>query len=192
MRFHSLKLVIILLFSASLHAGEWQVDKKANNSVIFSSTTTLLDFQGKTSAIDGYYYNEGDSLFGEKNELYFEVQLATFDTGNGKRDRDMREDVLETDKHPLSFFKGTISKVHQAEEGYTVTAVGDLSLHGIVQKMAIIAQVVEMDNGIKISSAFSFLLKDFKIAAPSLLAFVKVAEKIEIEVNFELKIMDKK
>ena len=32
-----------------------------------------------------------------KSELYFEVELNTVETGNGKRDRDMRDDYLQTD-----------------------------------------------------------------------------------------------
>ena len=90
--------------------------KSDDNLVKFTSSTSLLDFDGITSNIDGYIYWEGDKIFGEKNEIYFEVDLNSVETGIGKRDRDMREDVLETDKYPKTWYKGKIIDVIEKSE----------------------------------------------------------------------------
>ena len=67
-----MKATFFLFFLfVNLFADDWQVDTSADNLVHFHSTTTLLDFEGSTSNIDGYAYWEGSKLFGDNNEIYF-------------------------------------------------------------------------------------------------------------------------
>lgn len=180
------QLFILLIFTVNLFAGDWHVDKNADNSVVFHSTTTLLDFDGTTKDIDGYIYWEGYKYFGEKNEFYFEVQLAGFHTGIGKRDRDMRDDVLETDKYPVASFKGHFDKVEQKGNTYNVQVSGEMSLHGQTKPMTINAAVVLEKGVMNIKCNFSIYLKDFNIDAPHLLAFIKVAQEIKLTLDFNL------
>ena len=71
--------VFCFSFTPAIYAGgDWQVNKERENNVTFYSSTTMLDFDGTTNNIDGYIYWEGDSLFGNRNEIYFEVDLARF------------------------------------------------------------------------------------------------------------------
>jgi len=184
-RYHT---VFWMLFFSVVHAwtGEWQVNKEAENTVTFYSSTTLLDFSGTTSNIDGYIYWEGTDFFEGKNEFYFEVQPATFKTGLSKRDSDIREDVLETGKFPLSSFKGAIVNIERADSLYNITASGIFFLHGIEKKMDIQGTINVSKNSMLVKSTFSIFLKDFQIAAPSLLAFVKVAEEIKLQLDFRL------
>ena len=167
-------------------AEDWQVDKTADNSVHFHSTTTLLDFEGSTNNIDGYAYWEGFKFFGDNNELYFEVHLATFSTGIGKRDRDMREDVLETDKFPVASFNGSFTKVEQKGNTFNVVVNGEMSLHGHSKKMEINATVVLEKGIMNVKSDFSIFLNDYNIDAPDLLAFIKVAQEIKLSLDFNL------
>ena len=182
-----IKIGLFLLAISILQAGEWQVDKKKENSVVFKSSTTLLDFEGTTDKVDGYLYWEGDSLFGPDNQIYFEIPLATFDTGIGKRDRDMREDVLETEKYPLAVFKGTITESNQNGNQYSLISKGTMSLHGKVQQLVINGNASLNGDELIVDSQFSIFLKDFDIEAPSLMAFVKVAQEIKIIVRLTMK-----
>ena len=68
-----------------------------------------LAFTGTTDKIDGFIYWEGEPIFAAKDQLHFEVDLASFDTGIGKRDRDMRQ-VLDTDQWPKAVYKGKIAE----------------------------------------------------------------------------------
>lgn len=177
---------LFLFIAVPALAGDWQVDKKADNSVVFHSTTTLLDFEGVTDKIDGYIFWDGKDPFSGKNEVYFEVALASFETGIGKRDSDMREDVLNTNKFPVSSFKGEFVKVTKSKSQYNLTVAGELDLHGIKKKMEIHG-IITIKNGVMhVKSNFSIFLKDFKIEAPSLAAFIKVAEEIKLSLDFYL------
>ena len=180
------KLHILLVFVVSLYADDWQVDKSADNLVHFHSTTTLLDFEGSTSHIDGYAYWEGYKFFGDNNEIYFEVQLATFSTGIGKRDRDMRDDVLETDKYPVASFSGTFKDVKRTGNKFDVVVSGEMSLHGHTKEMDINAVVVLEKGVMNVKCNFSIFLKDYNIDAPDLLAFIKVSQEIKLTLDFNL------
>lgn len=182
----SISYFFILIFCFPLLSKDWQVDKSADNKVTFYSSTSLLDFEGVTDKIDGYIYWEGDKVFGDKSEIYFEVQLAAFETGIGKRDRDMREDVLQTNKYPIASFTGSFIKVKKTASNYTVVAKGEMSLHGHKKEMEISGIITFEENSMNIKSNFSLFLKDYEIIAPSLMAFVKVAEEIKLELDFNL------
>ena len=182
-------LLILILIPLILSAEEWHVKKSDKNSVKFVSSTSLLDFEGITNNIDGYIYWEGEEIFGSKNELFFEVDLNSVETGIGKRDRDLREDVLETDKWPKTSFRWNINKVVQNIENsnlYNVFADGKMFVHGHEKIMLIKAEIEISNNKMNVSCKFSIFLNDYDIEAPSLLAFIKVAEEIKLHLNFEL------
>ncbi len=183
-------LIISFCLNTIIFAEEWHVKKSENNLVKFISSTPVLDFEGRTNNIDGYIYWEGKELFGKNNEIYFEVDLNSVKTGNGKRDRDMREDVLETDRWQKTFYKGKINNVkkYKSESNkYDVTAQGSIFIHGHNKDLEINATIIIKKNLMNVTSDFSVFLKDYNIKAPSLLAFIKVAEEIKLHLNFQLK-----
>jgi polyisoprenoid-binding protein YceI len=181
-------LILFLLISSSIFADEWHVKKDSENLVKFTSSTTILDFDGTTNNIDGYIYWEGEKIFSGKNEIYFEVDLNTIKTGIGKRDRDMREDVLETEKWPVTYFKGSFIKVEKKgnQNIYSVKISGKMFIHGVEKEMEILGEIKIESGVMNVESKFSIYLKDFNIEAPSLLAFIKVAEEIKLKLNFKL------
>jgi polyisoprenoid-binding protein YceI len=181
-------IINIFLIASFIYAEEWQVKESSKNSVKFISSTTLLDFEGNTSKIDGYLYWEGEKIFEENNELYFEVDLNSVETGNGKRDRDMREEVLETDKWQFTKFKGTITSFtkEESEEKYNVITKGKMFIHGKAKELEIPGVITFNGDEMNIQANFSVFLEDYNIEAPSLLAFIKVAEEIKLKLNFYL------
>lgn len=180
-------LITILFISSLIFGEEWYVKKSSDNLVKFSSSTPVLDFDGITSEIDGYIYWEGADLFGKNNELYFEVDLNSIETGIGKRDRDMREDVLEIDKWPKTSFRGSIVKVQSIGSNiFEVVSKGLIFIHGHKKDLEIKAKIMIGDSTMNIKCDFSVFLKDYEIEAPSLLAFIKVADEIKLYLDFQL------
>ena len=146
-------------------------------------------FEGVTDQIDGFVYWEGDSLFARKAQFHFEVNLAGFDTGIGKRDRDMRE-VLDTEKWPRAVYKGEITghaAVDSTAAAYRVGTKGTLSLHGVDRAIEVPGTVVVEEGRSRIEAAFTLKLADYEIEAPSLAAFVKVSQEIALEVSVYMK-----
>lgn len=181
-------IILLLLFSAMASAGEWHVDKNAQNEVRFTSEVVVLTFDGVTDQIDGYLYWEGEKMFEKNSQLQFDVDLNTVETGIGKRDRDMR-DVLATDKWPVTTFKGTISeysKIDSSVTAYRVTSKGTIFIHGVERELEVPAIVAREGDQMHVTARFMVLLKDFDIEAPSLAAFVKVSQEIHLKVDFYL------
>lgn len=179
-------LLFTIILSSVLLAEEWQVKKSKDNLVKFTSSTSLLDFDGTTDKIDGYIYWEGEEPFKENNQIYFEVDLNSVETGIGKRDTDMREDVLETEKWPKTYFKGKINKIKKENDSFKIVSKGNMFIHGKEKEITVNADIKIENNIMHVISDFSVFLKDYDIEAPSLLAFVKVAEEIKLHLDFIL------
>lgn len=183
-------IFFILGWPWAVHGGEWHVDKEADgNQVAFTSKVVGFTFVGTTDKIDGFIYWEGEPIFAANDQLHFEVELASFDTGIGKRDRDMRQ-VLGTDQWPKAVYKGKIAEhtpVDSTVVAYRVKSKGTLSLHGVERDVEVPGIVVVEEGRSKVEAAFTLKLADYDIEAPSLAAFVKVSQDIAIEVSFYLK-----
>lgn len=175
---------------SSVHARELQVDREAENSVVFFSEAPLDDFEGVTDRIDGYVYwtdaaESGTTSF-ENGEFHFEVALGALDTGIGLRNRDMREDYLETDVYPYVSFTGFIGETLSGpDSGYTISASGVFRLHGVARKRTIDARVIPVSGGYHVTSEFVVNLKDHNIKVPKLM-FMKINENIELVIDFYL------
>ena len=182
-------LLAICLLTMAAFCEEWHVDREADNMVTFTSSIPLLTFTGATGRIDGYLYWEGPEMLTGHSELLFEVDLNSLETGIGKRDRDMRDDVLETGKWPFGAFMGTIGDVEKVDSSLTVfrvVATGKMSLHGKKKSLQIPALITIEDDRMTVEAQFSIFLKDYDIEAPKLMAFIKVAEEIIIDLKFYL------
>ena len=180
-------IIIFALLITSLTAGEYQVDKSAENMVKFISDAPIEDFEGITSSIDGYLYWEGEDLL-NKSELYFEVDLNTVDTGIGLRNRHMRENYLHTDKFPKTHFTAKLVKVEKVSENeYNVEAEGRFFVHGVEKAKKITAKLMKIDEEkYKISASFIVALSDYNIEVPSIM-FYKIDENMDLQVDFHLK-----
>lgn len=181
-------LVVLFLLSSTLWGGEWHVDKNAKNQVKFLSKVVVLEFEGVTDQIDGYLFWEGEALFKNNSQVLFEVDLNAVETGNGKRDRDMR-DVLKTSEWQYTSFKGEIIDVQkrQSEEKYDIRAKGKMFIHGVEQEIEVPGVISREGDQWRVKARWQILLNDYNIEAPSLAAFVKVAQEIDLMVDFYLK-----
>ena len=182
-------LALLICLPPAVEGGEWHVDREAEgNEVKYISTVAAFTFSGETDQIDGFIYWEGDSLSVENSRLHFEVNLASFDSGIGKRDRDMR-DVLDTDKWPKAVYKGELTELAAVDSTVTAFRVetrGTLSLHGVERAVGVPGLVVVEGERSRVEAAFSLKLADYGIEAPSLAAFVKVSQEIDLAVSVSL------
>ncbi len=171
-------------------AQEYQVDLGAPREVRFISRASIEEFDGVTDRIDGYVLLDGTSLGpesgGPDTELYFEVDLASLDTGIGLRNRHMRQNYLEVQDHPYASFAGRIARVATLSGGGArVTAAGDMSIHGVQREMELPCDVTPRGEGYRARCAFQVLLSDFDIEIPRVM-FLKLANEIRLELDFSV------
>jgi len=96
---------------------------------------------------------------------------------------------LETDRYPISSFKGTI-------EGFNINIIGsspkeftlkgELKIHGKSKKITTKAFLKKVENGLEIVSDFKVKTIDFNVQIPEILS-MKVAETVNVQFNFLVK-----
>jgi len=180
-------IYVIIFLSLSVFAGEYHVDKEADNLVKFVSDAPIEDFEGITKNIDGYIYWQGDDLV-NKSELYFEVDLNTVDTGIGLRNRHMRENYLHTDNYPKTHFTGKLITAKKIKDDqYEVEAEGEFYVHGVKKEKKVSGQLQKIDGDrYQISAKFTVPLSEHNIEVPSIM-FYKIDENMELNVVFFVK-----
>jgi polyisoprenoid-binding protein YceI len=168
-------------------AQEYFVDLGAENVVRFISEARLHEFDGVTDRIDGFVrLGEAGLVAGatEGSEFYLEVDLGSLDTGVGLRDRQMRDNYLETDRFPYATFEGSFLHVARSDaEHVQVTGEGELTIHGVSRRQEITCDVTDVDDGFRAGCAFDLLLSDFDIEIPTVM-FLKLANGIRLELDF--------
>ncbi len=176
-------LILVVTMLGLLFAGEYQVDKQRENRVKFISDAPIEDFEGVTDQIDGYMFWEGGDLT-QSSQIYFEVNLNSLDTGIGLRNRHMRENYLETDRFPITWFKGHVVRSEVTKDDtYRIQAQGNIFIHGIEKELNLEADMMVAGEGFQIHALFSVKLSDFNIEIPSIM-FYKIDETMELKVEF--------
>jgi polyisoprenoid-binding protein YceI len=176
----------ILLVATVTSAKELQVDKSKENLVKFISDAPLEDFEGVTKNIDGYVFWKGNDTL-STSEFYFEVDLNTIDTGIGLRNRHMRDNYLETDKHQFAKYDGKISEVKKIADGqFEIATKGKMTIHGVERKLEAIGKVTVENGNYRLQCDFELKLTDYKIKVPKLM-FMKIDENIKMKLDFHLK-----
>jgi polyisoprenoid-binding protein YceI len=97
------------------------------------------------------------------------------------------ENYMESEKFPLSAFKGKINEVvDYTKDGVTkVTANGKLEMHGVTKEVSLIGTITVKENAVIIDARFQVKLEDYNIKVPSL--YVKnIAETIDVTFNSSL------
>lgn len=185
-----LSVILITILSLSVAVSkEHQVDKSKKNVVKFISDAPVEDFEGVTSSIDGYMFNEEDEIKGTK--IYFEVDLNTLDTDIGLRNRHMRENYLHTDKYPLATYDGLITESKKIEDKhYKVKAKGKFKVHGVEKEKEIEADLYVYGDIYHVKTQFVVPLSDHNIEIPSIMT-VKIDEDMDLRLDFFLKEVSK-
>lgn len=183
-----MKTLHILLITACLAAPllgvELNVDREADNQVKFISDAPVESFEGVTDNIDGYVVWEGENP-AHNSEIYFEVDLASLDTGIGLRNRHMRENYLETDKFPYASFKGSIVESVTDGDSVRVKARGTMTIHGVTREIEVQGRVAINGERYNLQSEFTVALTDYDIKVPKLM-FLKIDENMQIIINVNL------
>ena len=190
---HVISLTLVgIFFGTTVLSGQqaYQVALESDRLVRFTSSTAIDEFEGTTERVDGLVLLNTEELTdrtgGVESEIYFEVDLASLDTGIGMRDRQMRDSYLEVDRYPYAAFGGTIEQVVSLPGGmFQVTTQGILGIHGVEQERVLTCNLATVNEGYRVNCAFSVFLSDHDIEIPKLM-FLKLNNEIRMELNFTL------
>jgi polyisoprenoid-binding protein YceI len=178
-------IIALLFLHAPADVAEYHVDRDSKNMVKFISDAPVEDFEGVTGHIDGYLLHEGKDLY-RGSEVYLEVDLRTLDTGIELRNQHMRDNYLETDTWPRTWYKGAISNTWTDREGLKAKVKGTIFIHGVERELTVVGLFLPTENGYRIRTSFEVKLTDFDIEVPQLM-FMKIDEVMQLELDFYIK-----
>lgn len=170
-------LALMLLVAGSASAQAFTHDQ---GHVEFLSNVPLHSFTGVSDQLVGRIDLGG-------NTVDFYVDLNTLDTGNGKRDKDMRK-TLDTEQFPFAEFFGSFASAPDPQRAgpQDVEVRGKFTIHGVTKTIRVPGTVTFGPKGLRVQAAWTLRLDDYAIEPPSLL-IIKVDEEQAISLDILLK-----
>ncbi|NGP76465.1 YceI family protein [Balneolaceae bacterium YR4-1] len=157
-----------------------QAFKTESGNAEFKSSVPLHSFAGTSDNLVGRI-----SL--QDSTVDFYLDLATLDTGNGKRDKDMRK-TLETDKYPFAEFYGKVISGFDPDSSnkQDVTVQGSFTIHDVSREVTINGTLQMRPEGLLVEADWVLNMTNYNIKPPGIL-FYRVEENIDIQIEALLK-----
>jgi polyisoprenoid-binding protein YceI len=174
------KILILICFALSpglLYAQVYQVQ---SGHAEFTGYTPLFSFEGSSDSLHGTV-NLADST------VSFQLPVKSIDTGNSKRDRDMRR-TLESEEYPYISFSGNIidQKLSETVRTDSATVQGSFAAHGVSRQVTIRGLLKTMRDSLKIRASWPLDITDYQIDPPNVL-FYSMKERVEVRIEAVLK-----
>jgi polyisoprenoid-binding protein YceI len=179
--YKTLKKIIEIFAAVSLTAGTAEAQKyyTKNGNISFFSKTSLEDIKADNNQVVSV-------LNTQTGELQFSLIVKNFHFKKTLMEEHFNENYIESEKFPKATFKGNIAditKVNFTSDGtYNVNVTGDLTLHGVTQKVSSPGTITVKAGTINASAKFAAKPSDFNITIPTLVKD-KIAETIDVVVN---------
>lgn len=156
----------------------------------FTTTKGFASFfsEAPVSDVDARNGNVKVRLNTSTEELTVDINMADFEFRNKKMGRDARRKYIEIDKYPKAGFKGKLTgKVDYKKPGtYSVTAKGNLTIHGTEKEVTEKGTVKVQEGKIRLASEFSVRLKDYGIETPQILGQEMTEDKVLVKFEATL------
>ncbi len=167
-------VLITTLLPASLTAQKYIT---RNGSISFFSKTLMENIEAHNNQVNvALDFSDGT--------LAFRALIKSFNFEKALMQEHFNENYMESDKYPTSVFNGRIKdfpKIDLKKNGtWQVEVTGDLTIHGVAQKVTVNGTIEVKDGVVSGKSEFSVRLKEYKVKRPK-----AVSEVITISVSFE-------
>ncbi|MFY0686817.1 MAG: YceI family protein [Cyclobacteriaceae bacterium] len=167
-----LLLVLVLVFTV----GQAQQYVSTESYIRFYSDGVVEDIEAVNQ--------KGKSVIDiSSGEMAFSIPIDAFQFEKELMQEHFNENYLESDKYPKSTFKGVIENFAAKEGSQRVTAIGELTIHGVSRDIVAEGSIISDANEVTIESVFTVRLEDYKIKIPKAV-FYNIAEEVEVTIKF--------
>jgi len=168
-------LILALVLALTGVRAQTLISKTVTTS--FFSTTPIEDIEAisKTGA---------SALNTQTGDIVVKISNTTFDFKKKMMQEHFNENYMESDKYPVSMFKGKIiGVVDYTKPGtYQVAAKGNLSIHGVTKNYEVPVKIMVTNNGINATTSFWVRMEDHKIKIPKIV-IKNIAEAVEVKIS---------
>ena len=140
---------------------------------------------GRTPDVTGSLTLAGSTI----TEATFEADLTTLQSDSGMRDGQLGRQGLETDTYPTATFVLAepieLDAVPAEGEAIAATAVGDLTLHGVTQRVEIPLEA-QLSNGVvTVVGSLPVAFGDYGMTAPESMRVLSIDENGTMEFQLQ-------
>jgi hypothetical protein len=172
-------LAIILLTTTLANAQKFMTK---GGTIKFSSDTPMEKIEGINRQVNS-------ALDFSTGNFVFKVLIHGFEFEKALMQEHFNENYMESEKFPNSTFSGKITNIKDVNLGkegiYKVVAEGDLSMHGVTNKVKVNGTLEVKGGKVLGKATFDVSPKDYNITIPN--AVIKnISEAILVEVNISL------
>jgi polyisoprenoid-binding protein YceI len=158
--------VLVTLAVPAVAAENYQVDPVHASLIFRAKHVNVGIFYGRFNAIAGQFTL--DEANPSKSSFNFEVQTASVDTQQEKRDAHLKSpDFFNVKQYPTITFKSTAVK--KGEQTNVLEVTGDLTFHGVTKSVTVPVEVTgrgEFPKGTQragVESVFTIKMSDFDV-----------------------------
>jgi polyisoprenoid-binding protein YceI len=182
-------------------SGTYRVDRDAVTYDLGAGTGSFVGFRideelstvgattavGRTPEVDGTVVLDGTRLV----EAVITADLTALRTDISQRDNRV-QGALDTETHPTTTFELTepvdLGELPPVGEPVSVTAVGELTLHGVTRPVTVPLDAVVLSgvSALLVTGSFEIELAEYDIVAPSAPIVVSVADTGTVELQLYL------
>ena len=177
-------MILLVWISAFQTSQDIYVCKNAK--ITLFSTAPIEDIEATST--------KGASVFNASTgELAFSVQIRSFQFPKSLMQDHFNSEYMDSDKYPQATFKGKLKEhVDVSKDGsMPVTAVGDLTVHGVTKPRTIPGVLTVKGGVISMTSEFMVKCVDHDISIPRIV-FHNIAETIKMNVTATYSVYSKK
>ncbi|PSQ96065.1 MAG: YceI family protein [Bacteroidetes bacterium SW_9_63_38] len=150
----------------------------------YTGTAPLHEWTGTSRQVEGRFALDPDRP--DSSRAVIRVPVASFDSGNDRRDRGMR-DVTEAETYPYVTFRGTAfapAVWGRGASGYrgSWAVSGTLTFHGQTHALADTVRVELAADSVRVRARFPVSLTQFGVERPGIMGFT-VGDTIRIDAQ---------
>jgi len=180
-----MKKIVALLFLTSLISlssfGQRFITK--NGHIWFHSEAPLETIEAHNKQVNA-------ALDIKTGDFVFKVLMKSFIFEKALMQEHFNENYVESDKFPNATFKGKVTNMDAVEFSmpgtYDAKIEGELTIHGITQKITADGIFSVKEDKIDGKSKFNVAIADYDISIPGAVAG-KIADVVEVNVDVNLK-----
>ncbi len=124
-------------------------------------------------------------------EIAFSIPISSFQFDKSLMQEHFNEKYMETEKFSKANFSGIIKNWENGKSISAAIAKGKLTIHGVTKVVTTSGLVKFEKKKLFITAKFNVKLQNFGIEVPSIM-FQKIAEVVEVTINYEYPINENK
>jgi polyisoprenoid-binding protein YceI len=164
-------------------SGDSFVGYRVNEELARIGSTTAV---GRTKNITATLQFDGKTI----TDVQITADLTTLTSDQTMRDNALKSQALETSKYPTATFKLTqpitLDSVPAEGQTISVTAVGDLTIHGVTKSVSIPLQGQLTNGYVVVVGSLTIPFADYNIAAPRSFSVLSVEDHGTMELQVVL------